>query len=78
MQGGQRGGSRGVQSNKTIGSDCGTITGSEFLIGQSYPQADILDIGFRSVVHSNILSERPATLAIILMARPIGITEMLQ
>ncbi len=27
--------------------------------------------GERSVVHSDVLSERPATLAIILMARPI-------
>ena len=33
---------------------------------------------FRSVVHSDILSERPATLAIILMSRPIGFEGMLQ
>jgi hypothetical protein len=32
----------------------------------------------RSVAHSDILPERPATLAIILMARPIGIGGMLK
>ena len=34
------------------------------------------DLGFRSVVHSAVLAERPATLVIILMARPIGIHGM--
>ena len=36
------------------------------------PEPEVRDIRFRSVVHSDILSERPATLAIILMARPMG------
>ena len=39
-------------------------------------ELEIRDIRFRSVVHSDILSERPATLAIILMTRAIGIDGM--
>ena len=37
----------------------------------------ICAIGFRSVVRSDILSERQAILASILMARPIGIDWLL-
>ena len=35
--------------------------------------SEVRDTRFRSVVRSDILSEQPATLAIILMARPAGI-----
>ncbi len=44
----------------------------------SCPRLEIRNIRFRSVVHSDIVSERPATLAIILMSRPIGIDGMLK
>ncbi len=37
-----------------------------------------LGIGFRSLVHSDILSERGATLAIIMIASPMGIDGTLQ
>ncbi len=34
--------------------------------------SDTREMGFRSVVQAAILAERPATLTIFLMARPIG------
>ena len=37
---------------------------------------EVRDVRFRSVVQTAILAERPATLTIILMARPIGINGM--
>ena len=35
-------------------------------------QFDVCDVGFRSVVHSDILSERPAMPVIIVMTGPQG------
>ncbi len=40
--------------------------------GAGSPRVKRRGIRFRSVVHSDILSERPATLSIIVMERPIG------
>ena len=45
--------------------------------GECLP-VEVRDIRFRSVVHSDFLSERPATRAIIMMARPIGIDGILK
>ena len=45
---------------------------------RSWAELEIREIRFRSVVHSDILSERQATRVIIRMSMPIGIDGMLK